>query len=42
MLVMLWEGATLQMQIDGSITPVEDMIAFLFWPQFLFSPERVR
>ncbi|HMS16776.1 MAG TPA: TetR family transcriptional regulator C-terminal domain-containing protein [Planctomycetota bacterium] len=37
MLVMLWEGATLQMQINASIAPVEDMISFLFWPRFLFA-----
>jgi TetR/AcrR family transcriptional regulator, transcriptional repressor for nem operon len=30
MLVMLWEGATIRMQIDRSLQPVDDCISFLF------------
>lgn len=29
-LVMLWEGATLRMQIDRSLQPVEDCLTFIF------------
>ncbi len=29
-LVMLWEGATLRMQIDRSLQPVEDCLSFVF------------
>jgi TetR/AcrR family transcriptional repressor of nem operon len=29
-LVMLWEGATIRMQIDRSLRPVEDFLAFVF------------
>jgi TetR/AcrR family transcriptional repressor of nem operon len=29
-LVMLWEGATIRMQIDRSLQPVDDLIAFVF------------
>ncbi len=29
-LVMLWEGATIRMQIDRSIRPVDDFLAFVF------------
>jgi TetR/AcrR family transcriptional repressor of nem operon len=29
-LVMLWEGATIRMQIDRSLQPVEDFLAFVF------------
>ncbi|MGH7150883.1 MAG: TetR family transcriptional regulator C-terminal domain-containing protein [Planctomycetota bacterium] len=29
-LVMLWEGATIRMQIDDSLKPVEDFLAFVF------------
>jgi TetR/AcrR family transcriptional repressor of nem operon len=30
LLVMLWEGATIRMQIDRSLQPVEDFFAFVF------------
>lgn len=30
MLVTLWEGATIRMQIDRSLQPVDDCIAFIF------------
>ncbi len=30
MLVMLWEGATIRMQIDRSLQPVDDCISFVF------------
>ena len=30
MLVMLWEGATMRMQIDRSLQPVDDCMAFVF------------
>ena len=30
LLVMLWEGATIRMQIDRSLRPVEDFFAFVF------------
>lgn len=29
-LVMLWEGATIRMQIDRSLRPVDDFLAFVF------------
>jgi TetR/AcrR family transcriptional regulator, transcriptional repressor for nem operon len=29
-LVMLWEGATIRMQIDRSLQPVDDFLAFVF------------
>ena len=29
-LVMLWEGATIRMQIDRSLRPVEDFLSFVF------------
>jgi TetR/AcrR family transcriptional repressor of nem operon len=29
-LVMLWEGATIRMQIEGSVQPVEDFLDFVF------------
>jgi TetR/AcrR family transcriptional repressor of nem operon len=29
-LVMLWEGATLRMQIDRSLQPVDDFLSFVF------------
>ncbi|TAH35524.1 MAG: TetR family transcriptional regulator [Planctomycetota bacterium] len=30
MLVMMWEGATIRMQIDRSLQPVDDFLAFVF------------
>jgi len=30
LLVMLWEGATIRMQIDRSLQPVDDFLAFVF------------
>ncbi len=29
-LVMMWEGATMRMQIDGNLRPVDDFLAFVF------------
>ncbi len=37
-LVMFWEGATLRMQIDRSLQPVDDLIAFVFGS--LLAPHR--
>jgi TetR/AcrR family transcriptional repressor of nem operon len=37
-LVMLWEGATIRMQIDRSLRPVDDFLAFVF--DSLLLPDR--
>ena len=37
-LVMLWEGATIRMQIDRSLQPVDDFLAFVF--DSLLLPDR--
>ena len=38
MLVMLWEGATIRMQIDRSLQPVDDCMSFVF--DFLLPAKR--